>query len=125
MNATKSFRVTGIDLSGYMAKDTKRALKFYKDVLGLEPTTLYPEDRGAEYELSDGTTFGVWNGGEQMPFRASSGILFAVDDLEAAVRNAKACGVPIHMEHESEVCFMALTEDTEGNQVVFHKRKGI
>ncbi len=33
------------------------------NVLGLEPTLTYPDDRGAEYELPDGTTFGLWSGG--------------------------------------------------------------
>ncbi|MDQ6826095.1 MAG: VOC family protein [Candidatus Eremiobacteraeota bacterium] len=121
--STQNFRVTGIDMTGYMAKDTKRALDFYRSVLGLEPTTLYPNDMGAEYEFADGTTFGIWNPGDQMPFRSSGGVMFAVDDLDAAVKNAKDCGIPIHLEHESPGCFMAMTEDSEGNQIVLHKRK--
>lgn len=122
--STGTFRVTGIDMTGYMVKDTKRALDFYRSVLGLEPTTLYPNDMGAEYEFSDGTTFGIWNPGDRMPWRSGSGVMFAIDDLDAAVRNAKEHGVPIHMEHESPVCFMAMTEDSEGNHIVLHKRKG-
>lgn len=58
-----SFKITGMDLSGYMVKDAKRAIGFNRDVLGLEPALVYPEDRGAEYELADGTTFGLWGGG--------------------------------------------------------------
>ena len=118
------FKVTGLDLSGYMVKDAPRAIGFYRDVLGLEPTMVYPEDRGAEYELPDGTTFGLWGGGGRvMPFQPSNGILFAVDDLGAAVAAVKARGIPVLMEHETPVCTMAMINDTEGNMLTLHKRK--
>src|ERR1700686_1032181 len=110
----RTFRVTGIDLTGYMATDVPRAIAFYRDVLGLEPSKVFPENHGAEYELADGTTFGLGGGG-MMPFQPSNGILFAVDDLGAAVAAVKARGLPILMEHESPVCFMAMINDTEGN----------
>jgi len=119
----KSLNVTGIDMTGYMAKDTERAFKFYRDVLGMEPTTLYPDGAGAEYEFSDGTTFGLWNPGDTMPFQASSGVMFAVDDFDGAVRMAKERGATIHMQHESPVCHMAMAQDSEGNQFILHRRK--
>jgi predicted enzyme related to lactoylglutathione lyase len=123
--AARPFRITGMDLSGYMVKDAARAIAFYRDVLGLEPVTVYPGDRGAEYDLPDGTTFGLWGGGGAvMPFQPSNGILFAVDDLDAAVAAVKARGIPVLMEHETPVCFMAMIHDTEGNSVFLHKRKG-
>jgi predicted enzyme related to lactoylglutathione lyase len=118
-----TFTVTGLDLSGYMVEDTPRAIAFYRDALGLEPTTTYPGDAGAEYEFSDGTTFGLWNPGETMPFQPAAGLLFAVDDIDAAVDAVKARGIPVIMEHESPVCWMAMIEDTEGNKVVLHERK--
>jgi predicted enzyme related to lactoylglutathione lyase len=122
--AARPFRITGMDLSGYMVKDAPRAIAFYRDVLGLEPVMVYPGDRGAEYELPDGTTFGLWGGGGAvMPFQPSNGILFAVDDLDAAVAAVKARGIPVLMEHETPVCFMAMVHDTEGNSVFLHKRK--
>ena len=122
--AQNGFRITGLDLSGYMVKDAPRAIKFYREVLGLEPSFVYPDDRGAEYELTDGTTFGLWGGGGRvMPFQPSNGVLFAVDDLDAAVAAVKARGIPVLMEHESAVCRMAMINDTEGNMVTLHKRK--
>ena len=118
------FTVTGMDLSGYMVKDAPRAIAFYRDVLGLEPVIVYPGNRGAEYEFADGTTFGLWGAaGDVMPFQPSNGILFAVDDFAAAVAAIKARGLPIHMEYETPVCFMAMISDTEGNIVTLHKRK--
>ena len=84
-----------MDLSGYMCKDAERAIGFYRDVFGLEPALIYPDNRGAEYELPDGTTFGLWGGGGKvMPFQPSNGILFAVDDL---TRRSPSCG-PRHRD---------------------------
>jgi catechol 2,3-dioxygenase-like lactoylglutathione lyase family enzyme len=91
-----AFRITGIDLSGYMVKDAARAIAFYRDVLGLEPALIYPENRGAEYELPDGTTFGLWGGGGKfMPFQPSNGVLFSVDDFDAAVAAIRDRGMEI------------------------------
>ncbi len=120
---TRTSHVVGTDMTGYMVKDTQRALRFYRDVLGLEPTTLYPDDKGAEYELPDGTTFGLWNGSDEMPFQSGNGVLFAVADFEAAVADAKARGGAFLMVEEQPTCHMAMLEDSEGNYVVLHKRK--
>ena len=119
-----SIQIKGMDLSGYMVKDAPRAIAWYRDVLGIEPARVYSEDRGAEYDLPDGTTFGLWGGGGRvMPFQPSNGILFAVDDFDGAVAALKARGVPIVMQNETPVCFMAMINDSEGNLVVLHKRK--
>jgi predicted enzyme related to lactoylglutathione lyase len=120
----RPFKVTGMDLCGYMVKDGARAISFYRDVLGLEPTKVYPDNRGAEYELPDGTTFGLWGGGGAvMPFQPSNGILFAVDDLGAAVGALRAHEIAIVRELETPNCNMAMIYDTEGNSVFLHRRK--
>ncbi len=122
----RPFAITGLDLSGYMVKDAARAIAFYRDVLGLEPTRIYPENRGAEYEFPDGTTFGLWGGGGKvMPFQPSNGILFAVDDLDAAVAVFKERAIPIAMEIDLPNCRMAAINDTEGNSVFLHRRKTV
>jgi predicted enzyme related to lactoylglutathione lyase len=124
METQRRFTVTGLDLSGYMVKDAQRAIAFYRDVLGLEPVRVYPEDRGAEYEFPDGTTFGLWGGGGRvMPFQPSNGILFAVDDFDKAVAAIKERGITILMENETPVCRMVMINDTEGNMVTLHQRK--
>jgi predicted enzyme related to lactoylglutathione lyase len=66
----------------------------------------------------------LWGGGGAvMPFQPSNGILFAVDDLDAAVAAVKARGLTVLMQHETPFCFMAMINDTEGNLVTLHKRK--
>ena len=123
MTEPRAFSITGLDLSGYMVKDAPRAIAFYRDVLGLEPALLYPGDRGAEYELPDGTTFGLWGGGGNvMPFQPSNGILFAVDDLDAAAAAIEARGITVQ-RRETPMCWMAIIEDSEGNSVFLHRRK--
>src|SRR6202042_169042 len=97
--------IRGIDLSGYMCHDAARAMAFYRAVFGLEPALVYPEGRGAEYELPDGTTFGLWGGGGKvMPFQPSNGILFAVDDLQTAIAAVTARGLPVVYQTETPNC---------------------
>jgi predicted enzyme related to lactoylglutathione lyase len=116
--------ITGMDLSGYMVENAPRAIAFYRDVLGLEPVTIYPEDRGAEYALPDGTTFGLWGGGGRvMPFQPSNGILFCVKEFDAAISALEQRGIPIVMQTETPGCRMVMIHDTEGNTVTLHQRK--
>jgi uncharacterized glyoxalase superfamily protein PhnB len=124
MAAERPFTITGIDRSDYMAKDPARAIAFYRDVLGLELQSLAPDNSSGEFELPDGSTFGLWVGSDAvMPFQPSNGVLFAVDDLEAAVSALEARGIAIITRLETPVCFMALINDTEGNVITLHKRK--
>jgi predicted enzyme related to lactoylglutathione lyase len=116
-------KIHGLDLSAYMVKDAARAIAFYRETLGLEPTTVYPDNAGAEYEFADGTAFGLWSGGGMMPFQPSSGILFAVEDFDGTVAGLKKRGISVVMEHETDKCFLAMIQDTEGNSVTLHKRK--
>ena len=116
--------LTGIDLSGYMCKDAPRAIAFYRDVFGLEPNVVYPDDRGAEYELPDGTTFGLWGGGGKvMPFQPSNGILFNVKNLAVALAAIEARGLPVIYRTETPNCHMAMINDSEGNILTLHQRK--
>jgi predicted enzyme related to lactoylglutathione lyase len=107
-----------------MAKDAARAIAFYSDVLGLELQSLAPDNSGGEFELADGSTFGLWVSSDAaVPFQPSNGVLFAVDDLEGAVTALEARGIAIVTRLETPVCNMALINDTEGNIVTLHKRK--
>ena len=126
MNDTQvaPIRIRGLDLSGYLVQDAPRAIAFYRNVFGLEPTLVYPEDRGAEYDLPDGTTFGLWGGGGKvMPFQPSNGILFAVDDLDAAVAQLAARDIAVRFQTETPFCRLAMINDSEGNIVTLHQRK--
>jgi glutathione S-transferase len=122
-SSDRGFTITGMDLSGFMVKDAPRAIAFYRSVLGFEPVTVYDGDRGAEYEFPDGSIFGLWGAGGQIPFQPSNGILFAVDDMDAAVAALKARDIPILMQLDLANCTMTMFADTEGNTICLHKRK--
>lgn len=113
-------QIRGIDITAYLVKDAERAKAFYRDVMGLRPT--WEAEAGAEYALSDGSTFGIWQGDE--PWEPSRGVMFAVDDAKEAADYYRARGAKIEAEiFESPVCFMAFGEDSEGNRFILHQRK--
>ena len=120
-SATASIAVTGLDAVYYLAKDFKRGVAFYRDVLGL-PVSMETE-RNVEFDLGDGNTFGV----SYMPgvWYPGGGAIFAVKDLDAAVRLLKDAGVKFYTDGalESPVCRIAWCEDSEGNTFAIHKLK--
>ena len=122
MATATSIKATGIDIHAYLVKDPKRATAFYKNYLGL--TASWEGDQGAEFELADGSTFGVWKMSDGT-WHPSAGVFFAVPDLKAAVAQLRSQGVKLLGEEpfESEVCHMIGVEDSEGNTFMLHQRK--
>ncbi len=121
MATATGIKATGIDIHAYLVKDAKRATQFYKDMLGLVPTE--EEEQGAEFELADGSTFGVWKMSDGS-WHPSAGVFFAVPDLKAAHQELKSRGVKFMDEpFETEVCHMLVAEDSEGNSFILHQRK--
>ena len=112
--------IKGIDISAYLVKDPKSAIAFYRDVLGMKPTEIDDQGRGAEFTLPDGSTFGVWK-----PEDGETGgaVMFAVDDAKSAVESYRARGLTVSDVTESPVCFMAFAADPEGNAIIIHQRK--
>lgn len=112
--------IKGIDIAAYLVKDPQAQIAFYRDVLGMQPTEIDEQGRGAEFTLADGSTFGVWkpDGGE-----SGGTIMFAVDDAKAAVEHYRARGLELSDVMESPVCFMAFAHDPEGNRLIIHQRK--
>ena len=55
-----SATIVGVDIFGPATQDASRLVAFYRDALGMTPTTLDESGQGAEFTLADGTTFGVW-----------------------------------------------------------------
>lgn len=112
--------IVGIDIAGYLVRDPKAAIAFYRDVLGIEPTDVDTEGRGAEFTLPDGTTFGVWN----MPDDSTGGfVMFAVSDLQDAIKTYRSRGVSVSDIMDTPVCQMAFAQDPEGNGIILHQRK--
>lgn len=114
--------ITGIDVHTYLVKDAQRATAFYRDVLGLNCTWVQ-EGMGAEFELPDGSAFGLWKAEGDNPWMAGNGIMFAVPDINVAIAELREKGVHISEPMEHPPCFMAFASDTEGNRFIVHQRK--
>ena len=124
MSVQQQVKIKGIDVAVYLVKDVERAKRFWRDTMGCDVTAEWG-DMGAEFTFPDGTTFGLFKPDDQ-EWRRGGGILFAVDDLDAAVAQYKARGVKLdddgHIE-DTPVCRMAFGEDSEGNYFILHQRK--
>jgi predicted enzyme related to lactoylglutathione lyase len=130
MSASQT-RVQGIDAIYYRVEDLDRAIRFYTDLLGMPPTVTFA-NFGAEWTLPNGESFGIMKLPDRLQetfgryWRGSSGVMFAVKDLDAEIAAAKARGVKFHDEgkpQETPVCHMVFGEDSEGNTFALHKRK--
>jgi predicted enzyme related to lactoylglutathione lyase len=119
--AREGATITGMDVAAYLVSDPQRAIAFYRDVLGLTPTEVDSEGRGAEFTLADGSTFGVWNPGNEQ--KSSGGtIMFAVGDAHAAVADLRERGGTFSDPIASPVCLMSFGEDPDGNPIIIHQR---
>jgi len=113
--------IHGIDMAGYLVAEPQGAIAFYRDVLGLVPTDVNPAGRGAEFELADGSTFGVW----RTPDAQQCGfVMFAIDDARTKAEELRARGLRLTDLTETPNCFMAFGPDPEGTAVIIHQRKG-
>jgi predicted enzyme related to lactoylglutathione lyase len=117
----KTSTITGVDLVGYFVSDPPKAIAFYRDVMGMTPTEIDPDGRGAEFTLADGTTFGVWKSDDTPD---SGGIvMFAVDEASAAISQFRERGAKLSDPMETPVCFMSFGSDPDGNAIIVHQRK--
>ena len=117
-------RIRGIDTHHYLAKDLQRAIAFYRDVLGLTPSATASWEHGTEFDLGDGSTFGVF----KMPndtWYPCGGVVFAVEDIDAMAGRLEEAAVHFytHGVMETPVCRIAWCQDPEGNNFAIHQRK--
>src|SRR6202035_2364430 len=98
-----------------------RSIAFYRDVLGLTPTEVDEQGRGAEFTLPDGSTFGVWrpDDGEKL---SGGAVMFAVADAHAAVAQLRERGAEFSDPTQTPVCLMAFGADPDGNPIIIHQR---
>jgi predicted enzyme related to lactoylglutathione lyase len=124
MAVAQGVAIQGIDVAVYLVKDVERAKKFWQETMGC---TMTSDDGpyGGEFTFGDDTTFGIYKPDDQ-EWRRGGGLMFRVDDMKAAVDHYKARGVKFDDDgkiEETNVCWMAFAEDSEGNNFILHKRK--
>ncbi len=117
--------VRAVDFVLLGVSDVERAVRFYRDTLGLRPAGEWPPDW---YEFdAGGTTIAIAKPppeAPQPPYSGGTSVALAVADVKAALEELRARGVTIVQEvYESPVCFMGLIADPDGNLLWLHQRK--
>lgn len=116
-------KVKGVDFVFYNVTDMKKAVRFYRDVLGLRPLSK-PGKTWGEFKAGNMTlAIGVYGVKAKRP-KGNVAIALAMDDVGGALAYLKRKKVKIVQDfYESSVCFMAMIEDPDGNQIILHRRK--
>ncbi len=112
-------KITKLDFIGVPSTDTERSRKFYVETLGLRP------DEKAETEFWVGDTcFAIWEPekmGMSFTPQKNAHIALHVDDIEAARKELEEKGVVFGGEIiENPVCYMAIFNDPDGNDLMLH-----
>jgi catechol 2,3-dioxygenase-like lactoylglutathione lyase family enzyme len=109
--------VETVDFVTIATRDVERAMRWYSEVLGLEP--------GAPGEVeAPNVTFSFWNpeaDGER--FEPSvAGVALRVADVKAACDELVAGGGELIGIEDTGVCHMGFCKDPDGNTVILHRR---
>ena len=121
--------VTGVDFVCVPTQDIAKAMDFYENVLGLEPSKRWQRDEdeepmGAEFEPGDVTIALLNTGKLGIEFQASKvPVAYQVNDVEAARAELESRGVTFVADTmDSGVCHMAFFTDPDGNVLMLHNR---
>lgn len=109
-----------VDFASVPTRDAGRARLFYRDVLGLPPSDVNPD----EFETPN-LTLALWQPeAEGISFAPNTaGIALRVPDVEAARARLSARGVEFLGETlDTGVCLMAFFYDPDGNVLILHRR---
>jgi predicted enzyme related to lactoylglutathione lyase len=117
-------KILGTDYIFYNVSDMKKAITFYRDILGLKATRV--DDMWAEFETGNLTlSIGVF-GADTSPkaVKNCAAAALAVDDIKAAVEYLKSKNVQVLQDVMSfDPCSMAIILDPDNNQIILHQRK--
>jgi len=112
-------KVEQVDFVSVPARDSARAVAWYRDVLGL-PASEFSE---GEIETSN-LTLSFWLPEEQgEPFTPNeNGIALRVADVAGAVDEVRTAGGEVMGIEDSGVCHMGFVKDPDGNVLILHRR---
>jgi catechol 2,3-dioxygenase-like lactoylglutathione lyase family enzyme len=111
-------QVERVDFVSVPTRDVRRAVAWYRDVLGL-PESEYNE---GEVEATN-VTLGFWNPEEEgLDFQPiPAGIALRVADVDSACNELVAAGGQLIGIEDTGVCHMGC-KDPEGNVLILHRR---
>ena len=109
----------------YPVDDMTRAELFYRETLGLGPSSGSVEHGWVEFDLPGGGCLALTTHSGSKPSAGAGGtIALEVSDLDGLVQELKAKNVRLPAtDIQSPVCRMAVCLDSEGNKIVLHQLK--
>jgi len=113
-------QIRGVDFIWTVAADIERTACLYRDVIGLPETGIQADD-WREFQAGS-TTLAVTPA--HVGIRPPNVLLaLAVDDVDAALAEARARGIDIlHEVRDTPACRNAMIADPEGNPIWLHQR---
>ena len=117
--------VRAADFVGYTVSDLDRSNTFYRDILGLKPSTI--ADGWAEYDLNN-VTLSIFVSPESAPKGdganpGGGAIAISVPDVPAAIAELRGKGVPVVLDTMAfPSCHTAMIADPDGNRIYLHHR---
>jgi predicted enzyme related to lactoylglutathione lyase len=114
--------VKDIAFVAYSVRDVPAAVRFYRDVVGLQPSETFG-DHWAEFSAGS-ATFGIGNG-EPLGYEPgkSTGVSFEVDDIGAMREKVLKAGATATEVRDFPNCSACFVTDPEGNRFAFHQRR--
>ena len=113
--------IEGLDFIGIPSRDAERSKQFYGEVLEFRSD----EHKSHEFWVGE-TCFAIWEPekmGVQFQPQKNAHLALHVDDIEAARAVLEARGVKFNgATFDTGVCWMALFEDPDGNDLMLHHR---
>ncbi len=105
----------------YSVSDVPRAVAFYRDIIGLQPSEMASE-HWVEFDVGP-TTFGIGRG-EGIGIKPGSqcSAVFEVDNLAEFRNKLKAQGVAVTDIMEGPTCKSCFVTDPDGNRFALHHR---
>jgi predicted enzyme related to lactoylglutathione lyase len=111
--------ITKVAFFGHPVKDMEKARRFYGELLGLEPSASYAEDRWVEYDTPEGKTVAL---DTFSPEGTGPFLALETDDIDAKRSRLKEAGVTVIKDTwDNQVCKMALIKDPGGNLLMLHQ----
>lgn len=109
----------------YPVKDLARAEHFYRETLGLGPSTGSVAHGWVEFDLPNGGCLALTTHSGSQPNAGAGGtIALEVADLDRLLEQLKEKNVSLPAtDIQSPVCRMAMCIDSEGNRIVLHQLK--
>ena len=116
-------KVRAIDFVQIGVADMDRAVRFYRDTLGMDFPLSGGDDTDRNWTEFDTPPVAL-ELARVGPAPGQVSLALAVDDVAAAVEELRAQGVPIVMEpREQDVCYAAIIRAPDGNELILHRRK--